>query len=188
MAYQFQIESRVSSLVAEMRNLPTGVVLFSDQLSRSFGMDLSAGANEGAVIISNDGNVQGLYSKTGIISAQTIQSAMNSYFSNNQKIVRNSFGLYYQYVPTSLASLLKIPEGVLIKRPNFRTAAVVPGSPAQQSGILEGDIITKVDGTQINFDNSFEELINKHNPNEVVSLELHRGLQTKVINIIVKAK
>lgn len=182
---QFQITDAISDVTSELRNLDSNDVISSDQLHRTFGIE-PGNFPEAAVIISNDGNVQGLYSKSGIIISDTIKSAMQSYFEN-QKIIRNSFGLHYQYVPGTVAGLFKNQEGVLIKHA-ANAFAVVPGSPAAQSGILEGDLIYKVDGTQINFDNSFEELINKHAPNEVVSLELIRGGVDKVINLIVKAK
>ncbi|MBI5370053.1 trypsin-like peptidase domain-containing protein [Candidatus Uhrbacteria bacterium] len=51
---------------------------------------------------------------------------------------------------------------------------VVPGSPAQKSGLKEKDIITKIDGTSISQDHSLSELIASKRPGDHVELELLR--------------
>lgn len=183
-----QVESRSTTLSSATANIPVGQVLSSDQLMRTFAMSTTSDLAEGSVIATYDGAVQGIYSKTGIILSGTIQSALNSYFNNNNQIVRPSIGLYYEYLSPDLAALESTREGVQIKRPDPKTPAVAVGSPAAQAGLQEGDLIYKVNGTQIDGNNSFEDLIESHAPNDVLTFDLIRGGVDKVITVIVKAK
>jgi len=184
---QYQAESQVAYVTSETRNTPSNQVLFSDEISRTFGVGLISGA-EGAAIAASDGNVEGIYSKTGVIVAGTIQSALSSYFNNNKQIVRPSIGIYYEYISPSAAAITGSHEGAKVARPDSKTAAVVSGSAAQQAGIQEGDIIYKVNGTAVTFDNSFESLVSSRNPNDVLTLNLWRGSKDMVITVIVKSK
>jgi S1-C subfamily serine protease len=192
---QNQAESQVSYVSSETRNTPSNIVLSSDQISRTFGISSSSLSSspvtqiaEGAAIAASDGNVEGIYSKTGIIVAGTIQSALSSYFNNNKQIVRPSIGLYYEYISPDIAEITSSHEGAKVVPPNPKTAAVVSGSPAQQAGLQEGDIIYQVDGTAVTDSNSFESLLSSHNPNDVLTLNIWRGGKSIVVTVIVKAK
>lgn len=192
---QGQAESQVSYVTSETRNTPSNIILSSDQISRTFGVISSSVGNssatqiaEGAAIAASDGNVEGIYSKNGIIVAGTIQSALSSYFNNNKQIVRPAIGLYYEYVSPDIAAITASHEGAKVARPDVKTAAVVASSPAQQAGIQEGDIIYQVNGTSVTYNNSFESLIDSHNPNDVLTLNIWRAAKSIVVTVIVKAR
>lgn len=144
---------------------------------------------DGAAILSSDGSVEGLYSAANnqIIPADAIQSALNSYFANNNKIVRNLAGFNYEYIPKSLAAIGSQSEGVIL-RANGKTLAVLPASPAQKAGLQDGDIITAVDNTQINFDNSLEELLGRHKPGDSVSLSVLRAKNKLNLNLVLGSR
>jgi 2-alkenal reductase len=56
-------------------------------------------------------------------------------------------------------------------------ATVSAGSPADQAGIEEGDIILAIDGTKIDQTTSFTEALFPHQPGDQVKVELQRGDQ-----------
>ena len=184
---QYQATDTVSYLSSELRNVRTDQIFSTERMNLTFGVDEITSAQEGSLAVSLDAQVQGLFSKNGVITAETIRSALNSYFAN-KKIVRNNIGLYYQNISKASSNLFNIPEGVIIKRPNPGTAAVVPLSPAQTAGLKEGDYITKVDNQQINFDNSFEELLQRKTPGASVPLTVLRNGQTLELNLLIGSR
>ncbi len=193
---QNQVASRVTYIASTPLNIPANTVFFSDQMSSTFGINslmnpIAAVPNqtaEGATVAASDGTVLGLYSNTGIIIAGTIQSALNSYFNNNKQIVRGALGIHYELITAEISAITGIHQGVKVTRPDPKTLAVMAGSPAQQSGIQEGDLIYKVNGTTIDATHSFESLISAQSPNSVVTLELIRNGVDSVVTIIVKQK
>jgi S1-C subfamily serine protease len=52
---------------------------------------------------------------------------------------------------------------------------VVPGSPADEAGLQEGDIIVAVDGRQVDDDHTLPDLINAHRPGDTIELAVLRG-------------
>jgi 2-alkenal reductase len=54
---------------------------------------------------------------------------------------------------------------------------VSSGSPADQAGIQEGDIITSIDGTKIDQNTSFTEALFPHKAGDTVTITLERGSQ-----------
>ena len=52
---------------------------------------------------------------------------------------------------------------------------VVPGSPADEAGLQEGDIIQQVDGRQVDDKHPLPDLINAHRPGDTIELAVLRG-------------
>jgi S1-C subfamily serine protease len=182
-ASTYQAQNKIVTLSSETRNQRQGVI-YSDVINTSFAIDGTAGLPEGAMALSLDALVQGIYSSTGIITSDTIKSALNSYFAN-KAIQRNTAGLYYQNISKSYSSAFKLPQGILVRRPDPRTSAVVPGGSAAVAGILENDVITSVNGTEITEDNSFEKLLNQKAPGETLKLKVARAGQVLDVNLVV---
>ncbi len=60
---------------------------------------------------------------------------------------------------------------------------VVSGSPADQAGVQQGDVITQIDGTGINQSTSLTSLLDKHKVGDKVSLTIVRGGKTQTIDV-----
>lgn len=88
-------------------------------------------------------------------------------FVQNGKISRAFLGVNYRVITRDLALLNEVPQGAYIQE-------IVPGSPAEKAGIEPGDIITKIDGKQVNDTNAISELIRTKKPGDKVSIELWR--------------
>ncbi|MFI5270786.1 MAG: S1C family serine protease [Candidatus Saccharimonadales bacterium] len=64
------------------------------------------------------------------------------------------------------------------------TPSVVPGSPAANAGLQERDIITQVDGANIDQNHSLTSLLDKYLPGDSVTLTIVRGSGTKHIDVV----
>ncbi len=177
---QYQDTTVIGYLSSEMRSIDYSGVFSSEQITRTIGVGGIGSSVPGSLMISLDGTAEGILGQKQIISADAIRSALSVYFKNG-KIQRNYLGIYYQNISKAESNLMQSHEGVVIKKPDPKTAAVIAQSPAQVAGLLEGDLIYAVDGTQINFDNSFEELLAEHIPGDVATFSLVRaGTETSV--------
>jgi len=177
-----QSQDAVAYLTGLLRDNDYNAVFSSERLARTFSIAAFKNLPEGSVILDATGSVQGLYSGSGIIPANVISDALSSYFNNSSKIVRNQLGINYQYIPKVLAAANAEKQGIVLKRSD--KPAVLPGSPAQKAGLLEGDIIYAVDDTQIDLNNNFETLLSRRKPGDTVKFSVQRGKDLKTINVV----
>lgn len=87
------------------------------------------------------------------------------------KIARAYLGIYMQDLDPALSKSLGIDEktkGVLIAR-------VSSGSPADKAGLLQGDVIKKIDGKTMETSKQVQELVRSHMPNDTLNFLLWRN-------------
>lgn len=89
-------------------------------------------------------------------------------FVSNGKISRAFLGVNYRIITRDLALLNEVPAGAYIQE-------VVKGSPAEEAGIAQGDIITKIDGKAVDSQNFISELIRNKKVGDKVSIEVWKG-------------
>ena len=61
--------------------------------------------------------------------------------------------------------------------------SIVPGSPAAQAGLEENDVITQVDGTNVNQQNSLTSLLDNYVPGNSITLTILRNGNTMHVNV-----
>ncbi len=81
---------------------------------------------------------------------------------------RGYLGVYTQDVSEETRSLYDIPNGVYVTN-------VEDGSPAEDAGLQQGDIISEMDGVTISSTEGFEELLEYYRAGETVSMEILRA-------------
>lgn len=86
-------------------------------------------------------------------------------FVSTGKISRAFLGVNYRVITRDLALLNEVPQGAYIQE-------VVSGSPADKAGIEPGDIITKIDGKQVDNQNFISEFIRSKKPGDKISVEI----------------
>lgn len=100
------------------------------------------------------------------------------------KIVKPFLGVRYAIIDDSVkqANNLSVDYGAIILRGDQSgELAVVPGSPADKAGLVENDIILEVDGSKITSDNTLSDILNQHQPGDIISLKvLHDGSEKTV--------
>ena len=95
-----------------------------------------------------------------------------------ESLSRPWMGIYYTALTPVLQDQrgLVLGYGALIEPPvNFPVDAVFPGSPADEAGLRDGDIITHVDTVKVDGDNPLDEILTQYRPHEEVSLRVLRG-------------
>ena len=75
-------------------------------------------------------------------------------------------------------------QGALVASGNDKKQlAVIPGSPADKAGIVENDIIVKVNTTDVTEDHPLAKTIAAYKPGETVTMTLlHRG-EKKIVSV-----
>ncbi len=143
--------------------------------------------NSGGPLINLDGKVIGINSLIvrgnggSSAVAEGLGFAIPSTFSRevaDQLISKGFFsrpfmGIQWIWITPELAARYEIPleEGVLI-------TDVVPGGPAEQAGINEGDILTSIMGQKIDASHPFRNVLFAFSPGETIKLELFRNGQS----------
>ncbi len=95
------------------------------------------------------------------------------------KVVHPFIGIAYTDLTPSLARQLAVPAGTK----GIVVAQVVSGSPAAQSGLKQGDVITQVDGHPITSDSTLGKYLLDKKPGDVITLTVQRGSNSSQVKI-----
>lgn len=97
------------------------------------------------------------------------------------KITSPYLGVRYLDLTPALAKLnqLKVSNGALVIRDQQGGLAVMPGSPADKAGLKEGDVITEINGTKINENNTLKTILAQLDVGQTVDIVYYRGSDQK---------
>lgn len=101
-------------------------------------------------------------------------------------IKRPYLGVRYVNITPALKKANKLPTeyGALVTRgETTEDLAVVPGSPANKMGIVEGDIILEIDGQKLDEDSSLAAIIRKKSIGDTVSLKILSKGEEKTVHL-----
>ena len=87
-------------------------------------------------------------------------------------------------LPVALNELSEVPKGAEFEDQQILIGQVKPGSPAEQAGVADGDIIVSVDGQTINTVPDLQVYIKAHQ-GQTISFQLQRLNETKTIEVTV---
>lgn len=148
--------------------------------------------NSGGPLVNIDGQVIGINTAIaggaeGIgfaIPINVAKTAITSYRANNQ-ILRPMIGIRYINITKDFATRnnLDIEHGALIYSPGS-DLAIVPGTPAAQAGLKEGDIITKIDDHEIRAGQSLITVLYKYQPGDEVNITFIRDGSEKSVKLV----
>lgn len=139
--------------------------------------------NSGGPLLDLSGNVVGInfaISQSAenigfVIPINSIKTILDNY-KKEGKIIRPFIGVSYQIVTKEVASVQNIPEGAFIRQ-------VLPNTPADKAGLRTGDIITRIDDTDLNENNTLALLLNKYKVDETVKLFVNRDGENLEFNL-----
>ena len=104
---------------------------------------------------------------------------------DGQPLVRPWIGVYYVPIDAAVAADQNLPvdSGVLIARTDGGSEVVIPGSPAEAAGLQAGDIITALDGEQIDAETDLSMLILPRSPGDTITLRVLRDNSVQEIEV-----
>lgn len=134
--------------------------------------------NSGGPLLNSSGQVIGV----NVVVSEGAQNISFAIPINSVKAIVDEFvvkgsvsrpflGIQYRFISKEVAILNEVPQGAYIQE-------VVNGSPAEKSGIEEGDIITKINGQTVDSENKIAEAIQKASIGQRVELEIWRDEKT----------
>lgn len=145
----------------------------TDSIYRLINTDISGTATSNGVILNLHGEVVGIITmaynsdNTNFITAYAINDVRNLMQNLVNKKSMPYLGIKGQTVTDEIAATNKIPKGIYI-------SAVETNSPAYKSGIQSGDVITQINGTEINNMESFMMQLEKNNQGDNVNVTIKR--------------
>ncbi len=82
---------------------------------------------------------------------------------------------------------LNVKRGAYIVPSNGRSPSVIPGSPADKAGLKEKDIITKIDGINLDENNSLTSLMGRKSVGDEVTLTINRDGKEQTVQVKLEA-
>jgi S1-C subfamily serine protease len=152
--------------------------------------------NSGGPLVDAGGNVIGINTAVAQ-SAQGIGFAIPIDIAKpimrqalaGQKLTRPYLGIRYVTIDYQVAKEENLPvqQGALVASGTDSSGqpqpAVVPGSPADQAGIRDGDIITKVEGQPLDAEHPLDLVLSQYAPGQTVTLEILRHGSTLTVRV-----
>lgn len=140
--------------------------------------------NSGGPLLNSAGQVIGVNTAVSAegqnigfaLPINVVKEALNQFNSTGQ-FNRPFLGIRYKVVTRDIAILNDIPEGCYVME-------IIAGSPADQSGLQEGDIIIKIDNDRLSGQNvELAQIVNKRKVGEKLNMTVYR--ENKEINLTV---
>ncbi|MCK9521369.1 MAG: trypsin-like peptidase domain-containing protein [Dehalococcoidia bacterium] len=133
--------------------------------------------SSGRVLGVNTATIQGTQGIGFAIGADTVRAVATEILDKGS-VDRGFLGIGFQEVTAGLADELDLPvdEGV-------RVEEVAAGSPADEAGLRQGDIIVRVDDTDIRFTSDLTLALLMEAPGETVPVEYYRGNDRESVDV-----
>ena len=144
--------------------------------------------NSGGPLVDMDGDVIGIntaiFSRSGsssgvgfAVPASMVQRVVDSALGGATSVVRPWLGVRGESVSADVARSLGLdrPQGLLI-------TDVYPNGPGARAGIREGDVVTAIDGAEINDQGGLNFRIGTRDPNDAVAVTVVRDGRSQQLN------
>lgn len=169
----------LESYVQKFANDVSGTEFNADEVGRTISVQSTEPLLGGHAAISLNGRLAGLWDGTRVISAEAIRVFANNFFKDNSQIIRPSFGFSYRHLTGAESRALQLVPGAQV-------TDVVTGSAAAVGGLLEGDIITAINGIKVDDDSLLESSLAVLTPGEAATLAVTRSGQLTTVVVTPK--
>ncbi len=142
--------------------------------------------NSGGPLLNSAGQVIGINVATTrgadnigfAIPVNTLKPILESFLVEG-RIIRPYMGIAYTIITKDISAIRRLPEGVFVN-------TVLAESPADQAGIEEGDIITKLNGVQLSEDNPLSAIISSLKVGDSVAVEVDRAGDILTLDVVLE--
>lgn len=114
------------------------------------------------------------------VPSNTVRAIANQLISTG-KVARPTLGIRWQAITPDIASMYGLPVqwGVYISR-------LVSGGPADKAGLQPGDIITHINGVELNDSHPYMNTLFTYKPGDQVELTVQRDNQSLKVSVILQ--
>lgn len=135
--------------------------------------------NSGGPLVNSAGQVIGINTAVAqngqnigfALPINTVKDSLSN-FNQTGQFNRPYLGVAYKMISRDVALLNDVPQGAYVQE-------VVQASPAEKAGLDSGDIITKIDGTQVTNNSPLSSFIAKKKVGDTISIEYWRDGKTQ---------
>lgn len=192
--YQNRLAVGILSNINRIFNLSGKTVASSEKWEGVFEMDLARPESfVGGPVIGFNGEMVGIVGTLAInntlqsfvIPSNVVRDALNRLIAGTLE-KRPILGAYYLSITKALAlgqGLARDRGALIYSRSGSTGLALIADSPAMQAGILAGDIIISVNGTEVNLDNPLSEILSRFNVGDTLSLVILRNNEERTIEV-----
>ncbi|MEQ7155650.1 Do family serine endopeptidase [Brevundimonas sp. C11] len=144
--------------------------------------------NSGGALVDMDGDLIGIntaiFSRSGssagvgfAVPASMVRRVVDSALGGESMVVRPWLGVKGETVSAAIARSLGLPrpQGLIVTE-------IYDGGPGARAGLREGDVITSVDGAEINDQAGLNFRIGNKSPNDAAALTIIRDGRTQTLN------
>jgi putative serine protease PepD len=130
----------------------------------------------GATVPSSSGESSGGSIGLGFAIPVDLAKTISDEIIATGSVTHAYFGMGTVPIPPAAAAEGGVPQGLFVQ-------SVVPGGPAAQAGLRQGDVITKINGAPATSTVQLQELTLTKKPGETVELEVWRNGQTTTATV-----
>lgn len=192
--YQNRLAVGILSNINRIFNLSGKTVASSEKWEGVFEMDLARPESfVGGPVIGFNGEMVGIVGTLAInntlqsfvIPSNVVRDALNRLIAGTLE-KRPILGAYYLSITKALAlgqGLARDRGALVYSRSGSTGLALIADSPAMKAGILAGDIIISVNGTEVNLDNPLPEILSRFNVGDTLTLVVLRNNEERTIEV-----
>ena len=192
--YQNRLSLGILSNINRVFNIAGKSVSSSEKWEGVFEMSLANPEDfAGGPVIGYNGEMVGLVgisivdsvSRSFLLPSNVVRDSMNRAIAG-KLITRSTLGVYYLPITKAyaLGQGLTRDRGALIYSVSGKTGlAIISDSPAARAGLLAGDIITAVNGKEVNLDSPLPELLSPFNRGDKIELLIIRGGEERKVPV-----
>ena len=103
---------------------------------------------------------------------------------SKQKLVFPSLGVNYLNLNVIKSPTLKVDKGAWLKSADAAHPAIIPGGIAEKVGLVEGDVITRINNQELDKNNDLAELLSAYLAGETVNITYDRGGMVKELDVV----
>ena len=104
-------------------------------------------------------------------------------FIAKQKLVFPSLGVNYLNLAVIKVPQLKVDKGAWLKSIDTTHLAIISGGVAEKAGLLEGDVITRINNQELDQNNDLAETISSYLAGEMINITYDRAGVTKELEV-----
>ena len=129
----------------------------------------------GQVIGVNVATTEGAQNIGFAVPINSVKNIVNE-FNTTGTVSRPFLGVKYRFVSKDIALLNQVPQGAYVQD-------IIPNASADKAGVQAGDIITKIDGQNVDSENKISDVIGSKKVGDKISMTVWRDGQEKTLNV-----